>query len=422
MDDIKNLNDLENRNDINNLNYAENHSSLNYRDSDSINRDYEIDEENISNSDRDEINIILSWLCYSEIHDIKLLKMLLKYFHNLKNLWDNFEVEYPNLMFLKDSTKKRMIMKKKNFEPKFELLKKRYEFEMINIYDANYPERLKYITNPPYILFCRGNIDLLNKKSIAIVGSRKATAYGKYCANKFAFELANFDISIISGMARGIDGIAHRASLDNGGTSIGVIASGLNIEYPTSNKKLYERMNSGRGLIITEFFFSVEPLKYNFPLRNRIISGISDGILVIEAAKKSGTMITAGYAGEQGKTVFAVPGNIDSLFSTGTNALIKDGAKITTCTEDILEELNCENWLRIDHENILEKKEYNYISQNMNLNEVQKKIVNNLETGSKTTEQLSEILNCDINDLLCNITLLELQNAIYQENNYLHLK
>jgi len=360
------------------------------------------------------INLTLSWLSYSEIYDISTYENMVKYFHGVENIWDDFDKEASKIKFINESTVKRLRFKKKNFKQKFCDDIKKYDFTIINLYDEEYPEALKYIANPPYILYAQGDMSLLKKQAIAIVGSRKATSYGKYCAKKFSEELVKRGIVIISGMASGIDGIAHRAALTNKGRTIGVIASGLNINYPQSNKKVYDSMRQSQGLIISEFYFDTPPLKYNFPLRNRIISGLSDGLLVIEAAKSSGTLITAGYAAEQGKTVFAVPGNIDSLFSVGTNMLIRDGAKLVLSIEDILEELEFVDWTNIDHENRVEKNKIEYVK---NLNEIQVQIMNLLLKKSMTINDISNKIPCDANELLSNITLLELQNYVYLDNN-----
>lgn len=363
------------------------------------------------------INMTLSWLSHSEIYDITTFENIVKYFHGVGNIWDNFDNEASKIKFLNETTLKRLIYKKRNFAEKFYENIKRYDFSIINLYDKDYPEALKYISNPPYILFLQGDLSLLKKNSIAIVGSRKATSYGKFCARKFSMDLSRNGITVISGMAKGIDGIAHRTALENHGNTIGVIASGLNINYPQSNRNLYEDMKKSHGLIMSEFYFDTPPLKYNFPLRNRIISGLSDGLLVIEAAKSSGTLITAGYAAEQGKTVFAVPGNIDSVFSVGTNMLIKDGAKPVSEIQDILEEFEYVNWTNIDHENRVDR---NKKEANVNLNEVQSKIMSILQEKSLTITEISNVIKCDTNDLLSNITLLELQNIIYVENNIIY--
>jgi len=203
-----------------------------------------------------------------------------------------------------------------------------------------YSKLLSEIFDPPMILYCRGNIDLLNSLSIAIVGSRKHTNYSRSVLERIIPQLVSAKITIISGLALGVDGLAHHLTLENDGNTIGVLGCGVDGIYPTSNRVLGERMLKNGGLIISEFPPGTPPLKQNFPLRNRIIAGLCAGTLIVEARYDSGSLITAGLANEYGREVFAVPGNIDSFASEGTNALIKQGAKMVTGVADILSELD----------------------------------------------------------------------------------
>jgi len=215
------------------------------------------------------------------------------------------------------------------------------KIEEIGFENEAYPERLKNIYDPPLKLFVLGNKDLLRQKSIAIVGSREATEYGRNVALQFAKSLSENGINIISGLALGIDTYAHLGTLQlhSRGKTIAVLGSGLDEIYPKQNKELAKQIIQSGGCIITEFPFGTKPEKLNFPQRNRIISGLSEGILVVEASEQSGSLITADFALEQGKEVFAVPGNILNKTSVGTNNLIKQGAKLVTNYEEILEEI-----------------------------------------------------------------------------------
>jgi DNA processing protein len=177
----------------------------------------------------------------------------------------------------------------------------------IKITDEEYPISLRNIYNPPQILYCIGNISLLKKQSIAIVGCRKASDYGKKVAKIFSEGLSKNDLCIISGFASGIDCEAHKGALYNIGKTIAVLGSGLDVIYPKENESLYYEIVKNGGLIVSEFPLGTKPLSCNFPRRNRIISGLSNGVLVVEAKRKSGTMITVDYALEQGKEVFCVP-------------------------------------------------------------------------------------------------------------------
>lgn len=215
------------------------------------------------------------------------------------------------------------------------------KIEEISIESESYPKLLKNIYDAPLKLYTLGNIEILNQIGIAIVGSRKATEYGKKVAIKMSKELSEHGINIISGLALGIDTYAHKGNIlaDSSGKTIAVLGSGLDEIYPKQNIGLARNIVQSGGCIISEYPVGTKPEKKNFPQRNRIISGLSSGVLVVEASKKSGALITADFALEQGKDVFAVPGNITSLMSEGCNMLIRDGAKIIRSSGDILEEI-----------------------------------------------------------------------------------
>ncbi len=210
--------------------------------------------------------------------------------------------------------------------------------EMITQDEEAFPQLLKHINPAPYIFYYRGRIELASSLGIAIVGSRKASNYGKMVARKLGSELAINGVTVISGLARGIDTEAHLGALSVEGKTIAVLGSGLDIVYPRENRNVLKQIGD-TGLIISEFPLGFPPESRNFPQRNRIIAGLSKGVVVVEAEIKSGALITVDYALEQGKDVFAVPGPITSSTSRGTNNLLKQGAKVTTEVEDILEDL-----------------------------------------------------------------------------------
>lgn len=213
------------------------------------------------------------------------------------------------------------------------------KIKIITIYDDEYPEKLKEIYGCPVVLFAKGNIELLKSKGIAIVGSRNCSEYGKNISRKIAYDLANQNICIISGLAKGIDKYAHIGALAATEKTIAVIGNGLDNVYPYENKGLCDKIVENDGLVITEYIIGTKPNKINFPARNRIISGLSEAIVVVEAAEKSGALITVDFGLEQGKEIFAVPGNINSINSKGTNELIKQGAYLVSKTQDIIEVL-----------------------------------------------------------------------------------
>lgn len=205
---------------------------------------------------------------------------------------------------------------------------------------ADYPPLLRQIAAAPPVLFVRGRFEPADQWAVAIVGTRRLSAYGRMAAHDLARGLAQNGITIVSGLARGIDGVAHRAALDAGGRTIGVMGCGIDKIYPPEHRDLAHAMIEGRGAVVTDFPLETEPDSKNFPARNRLISGLSLGTLVIEAGEKSGALITARFALEQDRDVFAVPGNINSPVSVGPNRLIQQGAKLVMGVEDILEELN----------------------------------------------------------------------------------
>lgn len=211
--------------------------------------------------------------------------------------------------------------------------------KIVTYMDSAYPSCLKAIFDPPLVLYILGKFPFPDKNNLAIVGSRQATLYGRLMANSLAKEIAGFGVSIVSGMARGIDTAAHRGALEGDGWTIAVLGSGLDIVYPAENAWLMKEIVAS-GTVISEFPLGTRPLRQNFPRRNRIIAGLSMGVVVIEATKRSGALITTEYALENGREVFAVPGRIDSRYSEGTNSLIKQGAKLVTNVRDILEEFS----------------------------------------------------------------------------------
>lgn len=268
--------------------------------------------------------------------------------------------------------------------------------------DDIYPESLKNIPDPPQLLYKKGKIIKGDRNAIAIIGSRKCTSYGKNIAYKFAKELASYGVTIVSGMAYGIDSAAHRGALDGGGRTIAVLGCGVDICYPKSNANLMRDIIEN-GAVLSEYFLGTNPTPGNFPRRNRIISGLSKGVLVVEAGLKSGTLITVDCALEQGKEVFSIPGNINCSVSQGTNKLIKEGAKPVTCVEDILEEFNIQKQMR-ENDNI-----------DLGLSDTERKV---LEIVMKKQpihmDMIGSILDLDAGTLNSIVTILEIKEIIEQ--------
>jgi len=281
------------------------------------------------------------WLAWNKISEIgpKRFHRLIEYFGSAENAWFVKSEEISKVLSLSNKISSRISEEKNNINPEKELdLLDQHKVRVLTINDESYPENLKTIHDPPPVLYFKGNIIKQDKNSISIVGSRKATYYGKMVAENLSKDLALAGLTIISGMARGIDTAAHRGALSVNGRTIAVWGCGIDLIYPPENRRLAKEIEES-GAVITEFSFSTLPESQNFPRRNRIISGLSLGTVVVEAAEKSGALITADFALEQGREVFAVPGNITSSLSNGAHNLIKQGAKLVNIYRDILEEI-----------------------------------------------------------------------------------
>lgn len=268
------------------------------------------------------------------------------------------------------------------------------------VLDEDYPKRLRRIENSPKIIYIRGEIKEEDDLSIGIVGSRKHTEYGKWVCKYFTQELVKLGVTIISGMAYGIDAIAHKTTLDLGGRTFAVLGNGVDIVYPINNTKIY--MNTiNSGAVISEYPLGAKSLPYRFPERNRIISGMSLGVLVIEASEKSGSLITARVAAEQGKEVFAVPGNINNIYSKGTNQLIRDGAIPLLDVDDILL-----NIAEIKNNNDKNEEEF------INLNFEEKEIFDLMVDGFLNSTIICEKTKKNISQINSILTSLELKGLV----------
>lgn len=264
------------------------------------------------------------------------------------------------------------------------------KIELIKNSDKEFPQELLSIKDPPKELYIIGNKKLLNKKSIAIVGTRNCTKYGAECAKKIAKNISKKEICIISGMALGIDTFAHSEAIKQNGNTIAVLGCGFDYIYPEENIELFNKIIENNGLVISEYPPKTKAILSKFPYRNRIISGLSMGVLVVEATLgRSGSLVTARYAKEQNKKIFSIPGNINLKTSKGTNWLIKEGAKLVTCAEDILTEFNIktesieETEVQIEPEYIELYNQITYMPVNINI--IAKKCKTNI---SKISQQL----------------------------------
>lgn len=273
---------------------------------------------------------------------------------------------------------------------------------LLTKFDDEYPKKLKELDDCPMFLFCKGDLSLLNKKSLAVVGTRKPSSYGRIVTEKIVKEIAGAGIVIVSGLAYGVDSIAHRKCLEVGGGTIAVLGSGFNHIYPIEHISLAEGI-ANKGLLISEYPPNKKATKYTFPQRNRIIAGLGDGVLITEASFKSGTIHTKDFALEYGRNIYSVPGNIDSPTSGLTNDIIKSGqAQCITQAKDILDDYN------IDKENINNKKEYNEYQLSFD----EQEIVKLLQDGMKDIDYLTKNCSLTINNFNTCLTMLEIRGII----------
>jgi len=285
---------------------------------------------------------------------------------------------------------------------------RRKAYTLLTFGDPRYPRRLKEIFDPPHVLYCRGSAEVLDDPAVAIVGSRRPTAYGRALAEKLAGDLAARGCTIVSGLAAGVDACAHWGALRQGRT-IGVLGSGLDVLYPRENRGLAEKI-AEQGAIITEFPLGTKPLAANFPVRNRIISGLALGLVVVEAAERSGSLISAKFALEQNREVMAVPGNVTSELSRGSNGLIREGAKLVAGWEDVASELPSP-W----RENLLAQTEEKTDNKPASLSREENRLMKELPADATVhIDDLADAADFSIAELLVLLLGLELRGLVVQ--------
>ncbi len=274
--------------------------------------------------------------------------------------------------------------------------------------DLDYPELLSQITDPPMWLYFQGNRELFKSKyNVAVVGSRKSSATGRATLTKILSEYKNSDLCVVSGLALGIDATAHQSALDNNLATIAVLGSGLKNVYPSKNKELFKNIIENDGLVLSEYPIYAEPIAFHFPLRNRIVSGLSPCTLVAEAALKSGALITARLCLEQNRELMCIPGAISNPATEGIYKLLKEGAGIVTCGDDLLNIMGWDLKKRQPNEKITEDK-------NENLSEDEKKVLNALRQDSLTIDELAIKTGLQADDLMIILTGLEIADYIIQ--------
>ncbi|MBU1110225.1 DNA-processing protein DprA [Patescibacteria group bacterium] len=273
-------------------------------------------------------------------------------------------------------------------------------FQLITYADERYPPLLKEIHDPPFYFYIKGELRPKDAMSLAVVGTRRVTGYGREAICTIIPGLISAGLTIVSGMARGADSLVHRAALDAGGRTVAVLGAGLDIIYPPENRELYEEI-SQNGAVLSEFPLGFEPTSYSFPVRNRLISGISLGVWVIEAPERSGALITARMAMEQNRDVFALPGSIFAQTSLGTNKLIEDGATLVTSAEDIINALNLEY-----QKAGIQARQYEPET------EMEHKVLELLAENPRNVDDLVKVSNYTVSEIGSVLSLLEIKGVI----------
>lgn len=347
------------------------------------------------------------WIAFSSIEQIdsSFVQKLWEYFGDIETA---FNASISDLKQIEGLS----VKKSENFikcRDKIDIDKKFAEIEtrginFLTLEDESYPKMLRQISNPPAVLYYKGKLFECNlDKTLAVVGSRRASTNGKDDLRKILSGLAYTDVCIVSGLASGIDTVAHTTAIENNLKTIGVIASGFDFIYPTSNKTLYQNIENGYGAIVTEYYPTFEPIKFRFPQRNRIVSGLSHGTLVCEASLKSGALITANLTLEQGRELMCVPGAISNPNTQGIYKMLKTGATIVTETNDILNAMGWEIKQDVQTQLTLPT-----------LTSDEEKIFNNLQIEEKGVDELLVLTGMSLDNLLINLTTMELKGIIKQ--------
>lgn len=351
----------------------------------------------------------LFWLWLLGLQDVGAASMhlLLRNFDSVKSIFDADERDYKQIAGLKKKSIDALLSGKNLDQAKRAsdyLIK--HHIDLITWFDERYPDKLKEIYNPPAALFAKGNLTLLKQLvSIGIVGSRKASPAGIAQAKYFSQTLGDAGVTVISGLAKGVDAAAHEGAIHTAGSTIAVLGCGINICYPSENRTLYRSIIQNDGLILSEFFLGTSPQAFRFPMRNRIISGLSEGVLVVESARKSGALITVRHALEQGKNIYAIPKDITMTQGTGNNQLLKEGAKLVVSPKDILED-----YVYIPEEMPIPKVVS--VTDKIEISDDEKKLLKWISQGYDSVDRLEIVSGLDISILNGLLSMMELKEII----------
>ena len=327
--------------------------------------------------------------------------LLLSYFKSAKNIWTVTRTD-----LIKTGLKEEAVESFLKYREAFDIGEYFKKLKALNIhtsttFDNDYPENLKGLSDSPCVLYIRGELKRSDSQAVAIVGTRMMTSYGREVAEKFATQLANYGVTVVSGLALEVDATAQRAAYSAGGRTVGVLASGLDIISPISNKSLALEFIKKNGALVSEYPLAHEPKAFEFPVRDRLIAAFAKAVIVIEGRMKSGTFYTVKAAADYGRPVFAVPGPITSPASEGPNYLIKNGARIITDARDVVEELDLQ--FKVDNESV---------EKAMPSDEFERKITEVLEPEPLHLDELVRITGFTIGDISARLTIMEMKGLV----------
>lgn len=345
------------------------------------------------------------WVALSSIEEIgsSFIQRLYHYFGDIESAFNATDLSQIEGLNIKKAEKYLRLRDKLDVDKIVAEVENR-GINYLTFDDEKYPRMLKNIDDPPSVIYYKGDLFGCNlDKTLAVVGSRRATGYAREALAQIISELNGTDICIVSGLASGIDTTAHVSALDNNLKTVGVIASGFDYTYPAANKELYKRIENGCGAVLSEYYPTFEPLKFRFPQRNRIVSGLSYGTLVAEASLKSGALITANLTLEQGRELMCIPGLITNPNTQGIYKLLKNGATLVTCADDILEALGWK--IKVEQKSLFSLPD---------LSEDEKVIYDTLEIEEKSVDELQAFTKLSIDNLLMYLTTMELKGIIKQ--------
>jgi len=351
---------------------------------------------------------ILIWLDLFEFLSLKKKNEILEQYSDITSLWKNFEKDKEKLEVLlgKENYNKMLFSWDDNFLTNYIRNFDNMGVKIVTIKSESYPQLLKETLSPPFVLYCLGDTNLLKSTCVAVVGTRRMSKYGKEITYKFTFDIANAGITIVSGLADGVDSEAHKATLDAKGKTIAVLGCGINNCYPATNKPLYDRIISNGGLIISEYKPNEKVMPYYFPARNRIIAGLSKGVLITEATEKSGSMHTKEFALENNRDLYIVPGRITDIYSKGCNAVIKNCQGVMC--------LSAEEIINAYGKELINNKDTSFVQANMD----EQIILQILKTDDVHYDELLEKSGLEPKTLNTLLMRMELKGLIKKTGNY----